>query len=65
MNRVAEHLLSVSDLHNFAEIHDRDPLTDIMDGAETMCNKEICDAKIFLKLLQQVENLRLNRHIQC
>ena len=48
----------------FARIHDRNPLTHTGNNAKVMGNHDNCHAKLVLQLHHQLQDLRLNRHIQ-
>ena len=51
-------------LNNFAQVHDRDPVRHVANDAEVVCNEQIRQTELVLKVLEQVDDLRLHRHIQ-
>ena len=61
---MAKDLLRLSDLHDFSKIHDCDPITDIIDRTEPVSDKKQCQMQLLLQALQQIQDLRLNRHVQ-
>src|SRR3954468_16239645 len=52
-------------LDKLAEIHDRDPVAHVMDYGEIVRDEEQREPKLALKPAQQVEDLRLDRDVQC
>ena len=64
MNRGAADRLRPSQLNDLPQIHDCHPIADIFDNTKVMRNKEICQMELTLKILEQIQNLRLNRYIK-
>src|SRR5688572_31542547 len=64
MARRADHLCSITDLDDLAEIHHGNAIANVFDNAEIVRNEEIRQAELFLQILQEVEHLRLNRDIE-
>jgi hypothetical protein len=54
----------VTELDDAAEIHDRDAVADVLDHAEVVGNEEVGQAEAVLQVLEQVEHLRLDRHVE-
>jgi hypothetical protein len=54
----------VGDLDDLAEIHDRDPLGEVPDHGQVVRDEQERDAHVALELLEQVDDLRLDRHVQ-
>jgi hypothetical protein len=52
-----------SHLAQLAEIHDCDPVTDVLDDSEVVGNEDQCQAIGCLQVFEQIENLGLNAHI--
>src|SRR6266478_5992133 len=52
-------------LDDATEIHDRNALADMLDDRQIMGNKEISETEFLLQVLQQIDDLGLDRHIQC
>ena len=57
-------ILSRSDFRELAHIHDRDPVSKILHHIEIMRDEQIGEVEFLLKIPKQVQDLRLNRHIQ-
>jgi hypothetical protein len=53
-----------TDFHETTEIHDRDTICDVLDNAQVMGDKDIGKSELGPKLLEEVEYLGLNGHIQ-
>ena len=64
MLRVLVNLVAGGDLHDLSQIHDRHPVADMLDHSEIVGNKKIGEMPFFLKLLQEIDDLGLNRDIQ-
>ena len=47
-----------------AEIHDRDPVADMLHDAEVVGDEEVGQAELALKPQEQVDDLRLDRHVE-
>jgi len=50
--------------HDFAQVHDRNTVADVLDHAEGVRDEEIGEAKLVLKVFEQVDDLRLNRYVR-
>ena len=64
MLRRGEQLFGRRGLHDPADVHHRDPRADVLDDAQVVRDEEIGEPESFLKLEQEVQDLRLDRHIQ-
>src|SRR3990172_1012610 len=64
MERLAEQLLLLGKFDNLAKVHHCDPIRNVFDNAEIVGDKEVRQLKLFLQVLEQVENLRLDRDIK-
>ena len=51
-------------LHQLAEVHDRDPIGDVADHREVMCDEYVGQPELVLELLEQVDHLRLDRDVE-
>jgi hypothetical protein len=58
--RLLEQLFGWRHLDDAAEIHDGDPVGEVLDHAEIVADEEIGEPKIFSKFHEQVENLSLD-----
>ena len=65
MKRVAVKFLTLRNLHNSSEIHDENSITDMFDNCKVMGDKQVRQSQFRLKFLKQVDDLRLNRDIEC
>ena len=54
----------IGEFNDFADIHDGDAVGDVLNDAEVVRDEEISQFQLFLQVLQQVENLRLDRDIK-
>ncbi|MMZ62014.1 hypothetical protein D1872_241970 [compost metagenome] len=50
--------------HDLTGIHHRHPVTHFSHDSQVMGNKNNRGSPLLLQLLHQLENLRLNRHVQ-
>ena len=57
-------LLRWRDLDDAAEIHHRDTAADMFDDAQIVRNEEIGQLEFLLQILHQVQDLRLDRHVE-
>ncbi len=64
MLRGIEEGLRRRDLGDAAHIHDRHPLADVLHHAQIVRHEEIGQPQLLLKVEQQVQDLRLDRHIE-
>ena len=65
MQRIFVNGLCFTQFHDPSQIHNGNTIADMFDDAQVMRNKNIGQMIFFLKLIQQIQYLRLNRHIQC
>ena len=49
---------------DFAFLHDRDPVGDVADDREIVRNENHGQVQLLTEIPKQVENLRLDRHVQ-
>ncbi len=56
--------LARSDLAELAEIHDADPVADLLDQGEVVRDEQIGEAELAAELLEEVEHLRLDQHVE-
>ena len=61
---VAVNRVALGDLDHFAEIHDRHSMADMFDDAQVVGDEQISQMHLLLQLLQQIDDLRLNRNIE-
>ncbi len=63
--RAKEHLLHGPLLHNFAPLHDNDPLAELADDLHIVGNKQDRHTGGLVDLLQQFQDLGLDGHVEC
>ena len=61
---MAEDGLVAAQLHHLAQVHDGHPVTDVLHHAQIVADEEICQAQLLLQVLQQVQNLGPDGHVQ-
>ena len=52
------------DLDDLAEVHHRDAMADVLDHCEVVRDEQIREVELRLQVHQQVDDLRLHRHVQ-
>ena len=62
--RVSQHLTFVTPLHDLAGVHDVHVFSEVRDHGDVVCNQEHADSVLLLKPPEQVQNLRLDGHVQ-
>ena len=56
--------MAIGQLDDLAQIHHGDAVTDVLDDREIMRHEEIGETKFFLQILEQIDDLRLDRDIE-
>src|SRR6266436_7425449 len=64
MARLGKERALICDLDDLAEIHDRDPIGDMLHHCEIVGDKDIAEPETALQILQKIDDLRLNRDIE-
>src|SRR5918995_5978605 len=64
VQRVLVQLLRRRDLDDRAQVHDRDPIGDVPDDGEVVGDEQIRQRELGLELLEQVDDLRLDRDVE-
>jgi len=64
VQRVAVQFRGGGHLHHLAKIHDRYPVGDVLYNRQIVGDEQVCEAQILLKLLQHIDDLGLNGHVQ-
>ena len=59
-----EQLVGLGQLHHLSDVHNSDPIRDVLDDAEIVGDEQIGEIELRLQVLQKVEDLRLNRHVE-
>src|SRR5215510_9001278 len=55
---------SAANLNEFAQIHDPNPITHVLDRGQIVADQEIGDAEFSLQIFQEIENLRADGDIE-
>src|SRR5918995_1459321 len=55
----------VGDLHDLAQIHHGHPVRDVLDHGEVVGYEDVGQVEFPLEVLQQVDDLRLDRDVEC
>jgi hypothetical protein len=64
VTRRAVDLLGIGDLHDPAEVHHGDPVRDVPDDGQVVRDEDVGQLELVLQVLEQVDHLRLDRHVQ-
>ncbi len=64
MERALVEVDPVGQLDDLAEVHDRDPVADVLDHAHVVGDEQIGQAKFGLELLELVQDLGLDRDVE-
>ena len=64
MHWVFEKLLTVSKLNKRSQVHNTNTVTDVLHHGKVVCNKQVSQPTLSLKLLQKVDNLCLDGNVQ-
>ena len=57
-------LARLGHLDERAEVHDRDPVADVLDHAHVVGDEQVGQAELALEAAQQVEDLGLDRDVE-
>ena len=61
---IAEDVFLRAILHEVAEVHNADGVGDVLNNGKVVADEEVGQLVLILQLVQQVDDLRLNGHIQ-
>ena len=61
---IGHKLVGIRKLHYVAQIHYRYAVGNMLYDQQIMCDKEVCNAQLVLKILKHVDDLRLNGYVQ-
>ena len=64
MERVRKECICISKFHYLTQVHYRDSIADMANNAQVVADEEVGQSEIFLKILKEIEYLRLNRDIK-
>ncbi len=64
VQRPCEEVGRVCQLDHLPEIHDRDPVGDVPDHGEIVCDEQVGQPEVLLQLDEQVEDLGLDRDVE-
>ena len=65
MARLAVESVSVGDLYDLAEVHHGDPVRDVFDHGEVVGYEDVGEVELLLQVLEQVDDLRLDRDVKA
>ncbi len=51
--------------HDHAEVHDGDSIRDVVHDAEVVRDEDVRELKLVLEVVEQVDDLRLDRDVEC
>ena len=63
--RICVDSLRSVELHDTSQIHDHDPVADVLDDAEVMGDENISQVKLLLQAAEEVDDLCLDGNVQC
>ena len=55
-----EHFLGISKFNHHAYVHNHDRIRHMAHNSHIMGNEHVCESQFFLKILHQIDNLRLD-----
>lgn len=64
MLRVPDNLVAGAFFDDLTFVHHRDALADMLDDRHVVGDEEVGQSELFLKVHEQVDDLRLDRHIE-
>ena len=50
---------------DFADVHHGNPIRNVLDDAQIVGDEQVGEFELGLKVFEEVQNLRLNRHVEC
>ena len=62
--RVAVELLDRADLDDLAEVHDADPVAEVLDDRQVVADEQVGQVEVAAEVEQQVQDLALDRHVE-
>jgi len=57
-------LVGWGELDDLSEIHNGDPIGDVTDNTQVVCDEHVGEAKGFLQLIEQIQDLGLDRYVE-
>jgi hypothetical protein len=63
MQRVLVKLIPLRYLHNLTEVHDGDPIADVLYHPKVVSNEKVGQPEFRLEILEEIDDLRLNGDI--
>ena len=64
VHRVRKDLVGRPLFDDLAQVHDRHPVADMLDDAQIVSDEEIRQVEFLLQLIQQIDHLGLDGHVQ-
>ena len=65
MDGTVVQLVRVRNLHNLAQIHNGNPVGNVMHNQKVMGNEQISHAQFLLDIFKHIDHLGLDGHVQC
>ena len=64
MQRTVEEFVRIRELDDAAEVHDRDPVADVLHDGKIVGDEQIREFEFLLQVYQEVDDLRLDRDVE-
>ena len=64
VQRLIVEIVAGRHLHDLAEVHHGDAVGDVLDDREVVGDEQVGQSELILQVLEQVDDLGLNRHVQ-
>ena len=62
---LTEQVVRIGDLDDLSEVHHCDSVANVVDDVECVSDEDECETVLLLDLLEQIQDLGLNGHVQC
>src|SRR3989442_4724777 len=64
MHRALIEPVGRGELDDLSQIHHGDPIGDVTDNTQVVCDEDVGEAEAFLELIQQIQDLGLDRYVE-
>ena len=61
---IEKKFLGLGEFHDLPEVHDCDPVADILDHGQVMGDKKVREAEFLLKVFEEVDHLSLDGNVE-
>ena len=65
MEGILEEFIGICQLYHLAEVHNTDTIGEVLNNRQVMSNEQNRQPQLLTEAIQQVNNLCLNRNVQC